>query len=153
MPSFLHWEKQTTHSSPTWIKMQRTYLRSQHMCISMKLSWSIANLDPVTIPKYQRLWEETYEPSLKAATTVLKIAKESAAVKLSPRTLYHAEAMRATTLILQIILRNVSLEPSQLDRFVVTCRDGITICRSLVPKILTKAEDTHENLLNEYIPI
>jgi hypothetical protein len=134
------------------MKMQRTYLESQHACISMKLSWSIANLDPVTLPNYPKLGENTYEPSLEAATTVLKIARESAAVKLIPHTLYRAEAMRATTLILQIILRNFSLEPTQLDRFVDACRNGMTICRSLVPKILTRGEDTHENLLNEYIP-
>lgn len=151
VPSFLHWEKQPNSYSPTWIKMQRAYLQSQYDCIGMKLNCSIAHLEPIMNDRYTKLEEveNPYALAHKAASRVICIAKGSTALNGSASILYHADAIRATKLALQSILRNASLEPTLLEEFIVSCRDGIKTCRSLVPKLLARAEDTCETLLNE----
>lgn len=81
---------------------------------------------------------------------MLEVAKECTALNKDAGCLYHADAIRATISLLQILLRNPSMERQQLENSTAACQDGIAICRSLVPKEFTKAEDTFEQLLNEY---
>jgi hypothetical protein len=85
-----------------------------------------------------------------AATRVLEIAKKSVVVNNHARCLFHADAIRATTTLLQMILRKVRPERAELDKYISACRDGITIGRSLVPKVFARAEGIFEKLLNEY---
>ena len=133
--------------------MQRMRLQSQYNCIFMKLSWLIAHLDPVVTPIYPQLWEieGPYATSREAACSVLQVAKECTALNQDARSLYHADAIRATVSLLQILLRKPSMERPQLEKIVIACQDGIAVCRSLVPKELTRAEDTFERLLNEFV--
>ena len=89
---------------------------------------------------------------LLASTRVLEIAKESVVVNNHARCLFHVDAIRATAALLQMILRKARPERTELDKYISSCRNGITIGRSLVPKVFARAEGIFERLLNEYAP-
>jgi len=116
----------------------------------MKLHWSITLLEPADVVG-RRLPEadDGYTPSYEAASRVLAISKESATLNSVDRILYHSDAIRATTVLLHILLRKNGVDRFELEKFVVSCRDGIAICRSLVPKVLCRAEDKFEALVNQ----
>jgi len=151
IPSFLHWDTPASDSTPPWLKMQRARLQSVFECINMRLHWSIVSLDPVFNASNPQQWEtDSYSAFHVACTRILEIAKESVAVNSHSRCLFHADAIRATTALLQIILRKVTRERTQLDKYISSCRDGIAIGRSLIPKVFARAEGIFEKLLNEY---
>jgi len=155
LPSFLNWTMPTNDRNPrSWVKMQRAYLESQYHCITMKISWSSASLDPVLMAKFQPFEgdeNERYAEARVTAGRVLDIVKESAA-NSKTATLYHTAAVRATTLLLQILLQHGRLEiHGNIDEIVAKCEEGIALCRFLVPSVLTKAEDTIEALLTGHL--
>jgi hypothetical protein len=134
--------------------MQRARLRTLHECVSMRLHWSIVSLDPVFHSSNPRPWEpDSYSAFYVASTRVLEIARESADFNSHARCMFHDVAIRATTALLQIILRKVTPDRTQLNKYIASCRDGIEIGRSLVPKLFARAEDIFEKLLNEYMPL
>lgn len=117
----------------------------------MRLHWSIVSLDPVFNASNAPHWEtDSYSAFHLASTRILQIAREW--VTGHARCLAHTDTLRATTALLQILLRNVTPDRSQLDKYILACRDGIAIGKSLVPDVLAKAEQTFEKLLNEYMP-
>lgn len=136
------------------MKLQRNYLESQYQGINMKVKWSTAGLGPLLMGKIQPGWDDgdTYAEAGAAAKRVIEIAKNSVTATTAC-TPYHSDAIRATTTLLQILLRIGTQEPQEkINEMVATCRGGIALCRSLVPSVLTKAEDTLETLLNGYLP-
>jgi len=134
------------------MKLQQNYLECQYQCISMKVSWSTAGLGPVLLSKFQTGWDDgaTYAEAGDAARRVLDIVREST-VAAGTCSLYHTDAIRATTTLLQILLRISTQEPDKIGEIVAACREGIVLCRSLVPGVLTKAEDTIETILNGHV--
>jgi hypothetical protein len=150
VPSFLHWGKPSTARSPSWVKIQRAHLLNQYSCVAMKVFWSIGGLEPKDVVA-RRLpgADDGYTPSYEAAGRVLEVAKESANLNCADRVLLHADAIRATTVLLQVLLRKTTIDRAQLEKFVVSCREGIAICRSLVPNVLSRAEDKFEALVNQ----
>lgn len=151
IPSFLQWDTPATEGNPPWLRMQRARLQSLHECVSMRLHWAIMSLDPVFNASHQRHREtDSYSAFLLASTRVLDIAKESVVVNNHARCLFHADAIRATAALLQMILRKVTQERAEVDKYISSCRDGIAIGRSLVPKVFARAEGIFERLLNEY---
>lgn len=130
--------------------MQRVRLQSQYECASLRLLWSIVTLDPVKNLTDPRLWvPDTYSSFYETAIRALDVAKTSVLVNRHARFLFHSDAIRPTILLLQIILRKVTMERTQLDKYIARFRDGIKICRSLVPKEIAKVEDSFERLLKE----
>ena len=150
VPSFLHWGKPSTARSPSWVRIQRAHLQNQYNCFVMKLFWSISLLESTDVV-VRRIPgpDEAYTSSYEAASRVLDVAKESVTLDCIDRILYHADALRATTVLLQILARKTNMDRNEMEKFVVSCRDGIAICRSLVPKVLSRAEDKFEALVNE----
>jgi len=136
------------------LKLQRKCLESQYQCISMKLSWSTANLDPVLMAKFYSLQssvDDRYAEARITAGRVLDIVKDSTVNSNAP-TLYHSAAVRATTLLLQILLQTGPQDPwEKTSEIAATCREGLLLCRSLVPSALAKAEETIEGLLNRHL--
>jgi hypothetical protein len=115
----------------------------------MRLHWSIVSLDPVFNALNTRYREtDSYSAFHVASTRILEIARAS--VDDHARSLFHTDALRATTALLQILLRKVTPDRSQLDKYIFACRDGIAISKSLVPDVLTRAEGIFEKLLNKY---
>jgi hypothetical protein len=157
VPGFLDWRKPASdRSSRAWLKLQRSYLESQYQCILMKISWSTASLDPSLMAKLQSMWEggDPYADARVAARRVLAIVKDSVATTTASSSLLHSDAVRATTLLLQTLLRNNHQEhPEKKTEVTEACREGIALCRSLVPDALAKAEKTIEKLLDEYSPM
>jgi len=153
IPAFLSWEKQPNDCSPAWLKIQRLRLRSQYESISAKLAWSLAHLSSTEMGAHfgHGEIERLYAASHDTATTVLVVAKESYILNCNARNFYHSDCIRATTLLLQTVLRNSPIDRARLDKFISSCRDGIGACRSLIPKVLARTEDTIDKLLNKYI--
>jgi hypothetical protein len=118
----------------------------------MKINWSTVSLDPSLMAKLQTMWEggDPYAEARLAARRVLDIVKESVATSKSCG-LLHSDAVRSTTLFLQTLLRkNQQEHPDKIIEVTEACREGIALCRSLVPAVLAKAEDTIEKLLDGY---
>jgi len=155
VPGFLDWRKPASERlARTWLKLQRSYLESQYQCIVMKISWSTASLDPSLMAKLQSMWEggDPYADARVAASRVLDIVKDSVATTPASTGLLHSDAVRATTLLLQTLLRNNHQEHLEKKAEIIdACREGIALCRSLVPVALAKAEKTIEKLLDEHI--
>jgi len=131
--------------------MQRACLQSQYECVNMRLHWSIVSQDPVVNALNTRHFETEsfYNAFHVACTRILETAKES---RNGPAPcLFHTHALRATTALLQILLRRVTADRSQQDKYISTCREGIAISKSLVPDVLTRAEGIFEKLLKECI--
>ena len=120
----------------------------------MKIFWSLAALKPLdVVARPLPDTEDAYTPSYEAASRVLEVAKIAADLRSTDRILFHADTLRATTVILQLLLRKTTMERAQLERFVLSCRAGIATCRSLVPKVLSRAEDKFEALINQYVAL
>jgi hypothetical protein len=117
----------------------------------MKLFWSIGALEPADVLA-RRIpgTEDAFAPSFTAARKILDAAKASANENRASRILQHVDAMRATTVLHQILLRKPTIDRAQLEVFAASCRDGINICRSLVPKVLCRVEDKLEALVAQY---
>jgi hypothetical protein len=153
IPGFLDWTK-AANAPPghAWVNRQRAYLETQSHCINMKVSWSIAHLDPLLMAKFQPHWNigNTYSDAIKAGRRILEIVEQCAISSNSSQS-YHSDALRATMTLLQILLRN-DLNEAKIDthELVTSCRDAIKLCRKLVPAFLTKIEDTIEKLLDQY---
>lgn len=116
----------------------------------MKIFWSLAALKPLdVVARPLPDADDAYTPSYEAASRVLEVAKGFADLNADDRIIYHADAIRATTVILQLLLRKTTMERAQLERFVLSCQGGITVCRSLVPKVLSRVEDTFDALIKQ----
>jgi hypothetical protein len=152
VPSFLHWGKPSTARSPSWVKIQRAHLLNQYNCVAMKLFWSLGALEPAQLIARRPEADDAYTPCYEAASRVLEVAKQSTTFNSIDRMLYHADAIRATTVLLQILLRKTKMDRTLLEKFLLSCRDGIAVCRSLVPNLLSRAEDKFETLVNQYVP-
>ena len=150
IPPFLHWGKPPTARSPAWVRIQRSHLKNQYNCVAMKIFWSITLLEPAELNRFPAV-DDGYTLSFEAASRVLEVAKEAASLNRVGRILHHTDALRATTVLLQILLRKTTMDHTQIQRFVVACRDGIAICRALVPNVLFRAEDRFEDLITQYL--
>jgi hypothetical protein len=130
--------------------MQRARLQSQYECVNLRLHWSIVSLDPVFTASNTRHWApDSYSAFHVSFTRILEIARGS--VNSHARFLSHTDILYATTNLLQLLLRKVIPDRSQLDKYIVACRDGIAIGKSLIPDVLAKGEGIIEKLLNEYM--
>src|SRR5271170_2181952 len=106
MPPFLHWGKPPTARSPSWVRTQRAHLMNQYNCVAMKIFWSITLLEPAElIARRLPAADDANTPSFDAASRVLEVAKEAVTLNRIDRILHHADALRATTVLLQILLR------------------------------------------------
>lgn len=116
----------------------------------MKLFWSIAHLDPLLMVKFQSLWDvsDAKQECIQAGQRVLAIIDEVGIPSDSYR-LYHWEAVRATTTLVQMLLRHDMMIDERRMDLVASCRRGIEICRKLIPSVLTRIEDTLESTLDE----
>lgn len=92
---------------------------------------------------------EKYAAFREAAAGVLAVTQKCVGINPNAPIFYHADAIRATTLLLQGLLRNDALERFQRDETINSCRIGIDLCRALVPNFLARVEDTLQRLLNE----
>jgi hypothetical protein len=146
LPAYLDWDKPNKGlSSHSYLKLQRPYLETQFWCVRMKLCLSIAHLDPVLMARFQSIWDmnvNIYEEALKACQNALKVIKQTIEEEGSNQTqMYHWEAVRATTTLIQILLRNEFNEAQMTsDKLVEACRDGVALCKKLVPDFLTSIE-------------
>jgi len=93
--------------------------------------------------------EDGFGSSSEAACRVMAVAKEFVTLQSVDRILYHADALRATTVLLQILARKPDMDRHELEKLVASCRDGIAICRALIPKVLCRIEDKFEALVNQ----
>jgi len=154
VPAFLDWRQPTKDRTPRrWMTLQRVYLESQYQCLNMKISCSIATLEPVLMAKFQPGWDngDPYAEARISARRVIDIVQESAAATKGC-SLYHSDAVRATATLLQIMLAvGAQQSKGSMQELIAACRGGIALCRSLVPVVLSKAEDTIEKILDGHI--
>jgi len=152
LPSYLDWTKYNSAlSTHVYLKMQRPFLETQFQCLMMKVSWSIAHLDPLMLAKFQSIWDvgDANAETLQAAERVLQIIDETGVGSDSYR-FYHWEAIRVTMTLSQMLLRHDTVEGRvRMDNLVKLCRQGLELCRKMVPHILTRVEDALEQALNE----
>jgi hypothetical protein len=151
LPVYLDWSKYNSAlARHIYLRMQRPYLETQFQCLRMKVSWSIAHLDPLLIVKFQSIWDasDANAKALEAGQRVLKIIDENGVPSDAYR-FYHWEAVRATMTFSQMLLRNDLILAGNADNLVASCEQGIAICRKLVPRILARVEDTIESTLEE----
>jgi hypothetical protein len=103
--------------------------------------------------KFQSIWNvgNIYEDTLKSGKHALKAIERATLSPDSSQTqMYHWGAVRATTTLLRILLRNESNEArTTSERLVESCRGGIKLCRKLIPDYLTTIEDVLEAALNQ----
>ena len=153
LPLYLDWTKHNSAlSTHVYLKLQRPFIETQFECIRMKLNWSIAHLDPLLMVKFQSLWDvgDAKAECLQAGQRVLAIIDEIGTPSDSYR-LYHWEAVRATTTLVQMALRHDMVEGERRMDLVDSCRRGIEISRKLIPAVLARIESTLENTLEEYV--
>ena len=118
----------------------------------MKVSWSIAHLDPLMLAKFQSIWDvgDANAETLRAAERVLQIIDETGVGSDSYR-FYHWEAIRVTMTLSQMLLRHETVEGRvSVENLVKLCFQGLDLCRKMVPRILTRVEDALEQALKEY---
>jgi hypothetical protein len=153
VPTSLHWGKPANDRSPLWLKMQRIRLESQYHCLAMRINWTIALLNTNRTASLQALGnlEDTYTHCRDHALKVVQLSNDSVDLNADAHQFYHADAIRATKQLLHIPLRHVRIQPEQLDKCISYFQQGLTTSRSLVPKVLTRAEDRFEQLLQEYV--
>jgi hypothetical protein len=153
LPPYLDWTRYNSAlSTHVYLKVQRPFLETQFQCVKMKVSWSIAHLDPLMMAKFQSIWDvgDANAETLQAGQRVLQIIEENGAVSDSYH-FYHWEAVRATMTLSQMLFRNDVVEGQRttMESLVELCRKGIDICRKLVPKDFTRVEGTIESTLEE----
>lgn len=151
LPVYLDWTKYNSAlATHVYLRMQRPYLETQFQCLKMKVSWSIAHLDPLLMVKFQSIWDvgDANKETLEAGQRVLKIIDENGVPSDAYR-FYHWEAVRVTKTLFQMLLRNDTVEGPRTDNLVEFCQQGIILCRKLVPRILARVEDTIESTLTE----
>lgn len=151
IPVYLDWTKPNSAlSAHVYLKMQRPFLEAQFQCLKMKLSLSIAHLDPLLLVKFQSIWDvgDANAEAFHAGKQVLKIVEEYG-IESSAYRFYHWEAVRATIALSQMLLRNDALGQRPVENLHEVSRQGIELSRKLIPKVLARVEDTIEKTLNE----
>lgn len=151
LPAYLDWTKyNSTLTSRVYLRMQRPYLETQFQCLKMKVSWSIAHLDPLLMVKFQLIWDikDAYATTLKAAQCVLKIIDENGAPSDAFR-FYHWEGIRTTMTLLQMLHRNDIIEGTTMDEVIESCQQGIKLCRKLIPSLLATMEEVIETTFKQ----
>lgn len=94
-----------------------------------------------------------YQESLKAGQNALKVIEDTILQDegSNQTQMYHWEAVRATTTLLQFLLRNEIHEVQMTsDKLVETCQKGVAVCRKLVPFYLTNIENVLGTAINQY---
>jgi hypothetical protein len=103
--------------------------------------------------KFQSIWNvgNIYEDTLKSGQHALKVIERATLSPDSCQTqMYHWAAVRATTTLLRILLRNESHEArTTSERLVESCRGGVKLCRKLVPDYLTTIEEILGTAINQ----
>src|SRR5437762_11890793 len=82
LPVYLDWTKYNSAlATHVYLRMQRPYLETQFQSLKMKVSWSIAHLDPLLMLKFQSIWDvgDANAETLQAGQCVLKIIDENGA--------------------------------------------------------------------------
>lgn len=152
LPAFLNWEKPSTGlSARSYLAMQRALLETRYLCIKVKVSWSVAHLDSLLVPRFQSHWYpgNIHEEIFKAGERVIKVVEEIGLDSDSYH-FFHWDIVRALTTLLQILLRNQFIEAeTTLSDLVDLCRHGLQLSRKLVPESLTRAEDLLEAALDQ----
>src|SRR5947207_2285954 len=151
LPAYLDWTKYNSAlATHVYLRMQRPYLETQFQCLKMKVSWSIAHLDPLLMIKFQSIWDvgDANAETLEAGQRVLKIIDENGAPSDAYR-FYHWEGVRATMTLSQMLLRNDMIEGATTEKIIESCQQGITLCRKLIPSSLARVEETIQSTLEE----
>jgi hypothetical protein len=105
--------------------------------------------------KFQSIWDmdvNIYEEALKAGQNALKVIEQTTIQEdgSNQTQMYHWAAVRATTVLLQILLRNEFHEVKMTsDKLVETCRDGVALCKKLVPDFLTSIENVLDTAITQ----
>ena len=131
--------------------MQRALLETHYLCIKVKVSWSLAHLDSMLMPRFQSqlFVGNIHEEIFKAGERVIKVVEETGLDSDSYHC-FHWDIVRALTTLLQILLRNQIVEAeTTLSDLVELCQRGLQLSRKLVPESLTKAEDLLETALKQ----
>jgi hypothetical protein len=150
VPIFLDWDRRNS-AIPSYLKQQRAFLEMHFRCLEMRINLAIAHLDPLLYSK-PSTWEigNAYPDALKAIQRILEII-ETQALTSNSYHLYHWDAVRATTTLLEIFLRNDFLDSQiSLNELMETYYGGIRTCRKLVIGSLAKVEDTMDEAFNRY---
>lgn len=149
VPAFLDWDKRNSALS-YHVRQQRPFLEMQYRCIETRLNLAIAHLKPLLISE-PSTWEigNAYGDSIRAAQRILDIVEESGSECTSFH-LYHWDAIRATTIFLQIFLRN-DFDDTKLSavELIESCRRGVRLCRISAVGGLTQPEEDIEAALNQ----
>jgi hypothetical protein len=153
LPVYLDWTKYNSAlATHVYLRMQRPYLETQFQCLKMKVSWSIAHLDPLLMMKFQSIWDvgDANDETLQAGQRVLTIIDENGAPSDGYR-FYHWEAIRATMTLSQMLLRHdvIDGQRSVTETLQQSCQHGLTLCRKLVPPVLARVENTIQSTLEE----
>jgi hypothetical protein len=151
IPFYLDWDKHNSAlSKHSYLKLQRSFLEIQFQCLQMRLQLSVAHLNPSMLSK-NFSWNAgiAYSESLRAGQRIVDIITSSGLPSNAYR-MYHWEAIRASSTLLQILLRH-DFTPAQLnyDTLAETCREGISVSRRLAPRTLTNVENIIENALEK----
>jgi len=150
VPAFLDWDKRNSALSHH-VRQQRPFLEMQYRSIETRLNLAIAHLEPLLISK-PSTWEigNAYGDSVRAARRILDIVEESG-LDCTSIHLYHRDAIRATTIFLQIFLRN-DFDDSKISvvELIESCRRGVRLCRISAVGGLTQPEEDIEAALHQY---
>ena len=134
-----------------YLRAQRSFLEAQYHGLTMKIHWSIAHLNPLLMAKVHSMWDadEALTASIHAGQRILSIV-EASGLRSDCYKFYHWEALRTTTKLLQIFLRNdIGRGRASMRDVIESCHQGIGLCRKLVPGILATVEDKIERTLNQ----
>jgi hypothetical protein len=155
LPPYLDWSKlNSALTTQFYLKLQRSFLEVQYQCLKMKLTWSIAHLDSLTIAKFRPIWDVVHmnEDTIAAGRRVLKVITE---VSRSTRSgqFFHWEAVRATLTLSQTLVRyDIGNSENSMESLMESCSEGLAICRSLIPRGLERVENAIEFNLKKYYP-
>src|SRR5262249_51291201 len=75
LPQYLDWTRlNSALATQSYLKLHRSFLEVQFQCLKMKLTWSIAHLDSLTIAKFRPIWDVVHmnEETIHAGQRVLK---------------------------------------------------------------------------------
>lgn len=140
-------------SARSYLANQRALLESHYLCIKIKLSWTVANLDSMLLERFRSLWGvgdagNVFEQTFKAGERVIRIVEETG-LRSDSFHCFHWDIVLALTTLLQILLRNQFAKAEiTLDELVNLCRRGLQLSRQLLPDSLTKAESLLETALD-----
>jgi hypothetical protein len=148
LPKYLDWDHNNSAlSKHPYLKLQRAYLEVQFRCLEMKLNWSIGHLDPILMPKSICDTGDSRGDSFRAGQRVLEIVD---GMDIKTSRLCHWDALRTTINLVKTLLKNDFVESQiRLKDLVAVCRDGVRICRKLIPDSLTDPEMSIEDTIGK----